>query len=122
MADTTQADEPEETFEPYNPQHPLPEEIRKMTRDDTVCQYCGVSYLIHNEIKRIEGKLLVRISIQFANCIFFFFNLYIPQIFPAFTLLTALQVYPHVQRPVLPWMELGSLLQWCTTLPIFAPV
>merc|ERR1711979_29760 len=38
-------------------QHPLPEEIRKMTRDETVCKFCGVSYLIHNEIKALEDKL-----------------------------------------------------------------
>lgn len=41
------------------PVHPLPEEIRKMRRDETVCRYCGVSYLIHNEIKALENKLKV---------------------------------------------------------------
>ena len=41
----------------YKPQHPLPEEIRKMRPDDTVCQFCGVSYLIHNEIKSLQEKL-----------------------------------------------------------------
>lgn len=41
----------------YTPQHPLPEEIKKLARDDTVCKYCGVSYLIHNEIKKLEDKL-----------------------------------------------------------------
>ncbi|RUS80787.1 hypothetical protein EGW08_011457, partial [Elysia chlorotica] len=41
----------------YTPQHPLPEEIKKLARDDTVCKYCGVSYLIHNEIKVLEDKL-----------------------------------------------------------------
>ena len=39
------------------PEHPLPEEIRKMARDETVCKFCGVSYLIHNEIKALEDKL-----------------------------------------------------------------
>ena len=39
------------------PEHPLPEEIRKMKRDETVCKFCGVSYLIHNEIKALEDKL-----------------------------------------------------------------
>ena len=38
-------------------EHPLPEEIRKMNRDETVCKFCGVSYLIHNEIKALEDKL-----------------------------------------------------------------
>ncbi|KAL5014218.1 hypothetical protein ScPMuIL_008488 [Solemya velum] len=46
-----------EDFEHYCPQHPLPEELQKMERDDTVCKYCGVSYLIHNEIKALEAKL-----------------------------------------------------------------
>ncbi|GFS09114.1 leucine-, glutamate- and lysine-rich protein 1-like [Elysia marginata] len=44
-------------FTHYTPQHPLPEEIKKLARDDTVCKYCGVSYLIHNEIKALEDKL-----------------------------------------------------------------
>ncbi|BFZ23574.1 hypothetical protein BsWGS_26613 [Bradybaena similaris] len=47
----------DEIFSRYTPQHPLPDEIRKLARDDTVCRYCGVSYLIHNEIKILEEKL-----------------------------------------------------------------
>lgn len=39
------------------PEHPLPDEIRDMERDETVCKFCGVSYLIHNEIKALEDKL-----------------------------------------------------------------
>ncbi|XP_064611637.1 hyaluronan mediated motility receptor-like [Liolophura sinensis] len=50
-------DNEEMEFEHYTPNHPLPEEIRQMKRDDTVCRYCGVSYLIHNEIKALEKKL-----------------------------------------------------------------
>ena len=45
-------------FERYDPQHPLPQELQKMERDETVCQFCGVSYLIHNEIKALEEALL----------------------------------------------------------------
>ncbi len=40
-------------------EHPLPAEIRQMARDETVCKFCGVSYLIHNEIKALEDKLKV---------------------------------------------------------------
>jgi hypothetical protein len=39
------------------PQHPLPDEIQKMKRDETVCKFCGVSYLIHNEMKALQEKL-----------------------------------------------------------------
>jgi len=39
------------------PTHPLPEEILKMPKNETVCQYCGISYLIHNEIKLLEDRL-----------------------------------------------------------------
>jgi len=41
------------------PVHPLPEELLKMPRNETVCQYCGISYLIHNEIKLLEDRLQV---------------------------------------------------------------
>lgn len=47
----------DEKFERYDPKYPLPEAINKMDRDETVCKYCGVSYLIHNEIKKLEDKL-----------------------------------------------------------------
>ncbi len=46
-----------EKKEIYKPTHPLPAELQKMERDDTVCQFCGVSYLIHNEIKRLEEEI-----------------------------------------------------------------
>ena len=29
-----------------------------MSRDDTVCQFCGVSYLIHHEMKMLEQKVV----------------------------------------------------------------
>lgn len=43
--------------ERHTPQHPLPQEIREMKNDETVCQFCGVSYLIHHEIKKLEEKV-----------------------------------------------------------------
>lgn len=46
-----------EKFERYNPVNPLPEEIRALPSDETVCKFCGVSYLIHNEIKKLEMEL-----------------------------------------------------------------
>ena len=46
-----------EKLERYIPEHPLPEEVQKMERDETVCKYCGISYLIHNEIKALEDEL-----------------------------------------------------------------
>ncbi|XP_052819737.1 uncharacterized protein LOC128245577 isoform X2 [Mya arenaria] len=49
--------ESEEKMEHITPEHPLPEEIQKMNRDETICRYCGVSYLIHNEIKALEKKM-----------------------------------------------------------------
>lgn len=39
------------------PEHPLPEEIQKMSRSETVCKFCGISYLIHNEVKSLQEKL-----------------------------------------------------------------
>lgn len=41
----------------FIPEHPLPKEIQQMKRDDTVCQFCGVSYLIHNEMKALEERV-----------------------------------------------------------------
>ena len=51
-----------EIFERHVPVHPLPEEIQAMTKDDTVCQFCGVSYLIHREIKKLEDRIKVCLS------------------------------------------------------------
>ncbi|KAM6127498.1 protein LEKR1 [Phoenicopterus ruber ruber] len=44
-------------MERHIPIHALPEEIQKMSRDETVCKYCGVSYLILHEFKVMEEKV-----------------------------------------------------------------
>ncbi|XP_061227604.1 protein LEKR1 isoform X2 [Neopsephotus bourkii] len=44
-------------MERHVPIYTLPEEIRKMSRDETVCKYCGVSYLILHEFKVMEEKV-----------------------------------------------------------------
>lgn len=44
-------------FPKHVPQYPLPNEILQMSRDETICQFCGVSYLIHNEIKKLEDRI-----------------------------------------------------------------
>ncbi|KAM6259494.1 protein LEKR1 isoform 3-T3 [Spheniscus humboldti] len=46
-----------EAMEQHIPIHALPEEIQKMSRDETVCKYCGVSYLILHEFKVMEEKV-----------------------------------------------------------------
>ncbi|XP_066858712.1 protein LEKR1 isoform X5 [Anser cygnoides] len=39
------------------PGHALPPGIREMSREETVCKYCGVSYLILHEFKVMEEKV-----------------------------------------------------------------
>ncbi|VDP93259.1 unnamed protein product [Echinostoma caproni] len=47
-------DEPELN---YRPKFPLPDDINQLSREQTVCQYCGVSYLVLSEIKQLESRL-----------------------------------------------------------------
>ena len=47
------------TFEKHVPKYPLPSEILEMDNGETVCQFCGVSYLIHTEIKKLEEQIKV---------------------------------------------------------------
>ncbi|XP_075719767.1 protein LEKR1 [Rhinoderma darwinii] len=52
----SRTEEPE-VMEKHVPMHPLPDEIQMMPRDETVCKYCGVSYLILHEFKLLEDKV-----------------------------------------------------------------
>ena len=47
----------EPQFVKYTPLKELPEEIKALPRNETVCKFCGVSYLIHHEIKALEDKV-----------------------------------------------------------------
>jgi hypothetical protein len=55
----------EKSFDKHTPVHPLPDEILSMKRDETVCQFCGVSYLIHTEIKKLENRIKVNLFYNF---------------------------------------------------------
>ncbi|XP_014443786.1 leucine-, glutamate- and lysine-rich protein 1 [Tupaia chinensis] len=46
-----------EVMDRHIPMHALPEEIQKMSPEEKVCKYCGVSYLILHEFKAMEEKV-----------------------------------------------------------------
>ncbi|XP_077926118.1 protein LEKR1 isoform X3 [Halichoerus grypus] len=48
-----------EIMDRHIPMHALPEEIQKMSPEEKVCKYCGVSYLILHEFKAMEEKVKV---------------------------------------------------------------
>ena len=47
----------EESVEITRPVHPLPDELEKMSEEETVCSFCGISYLIHREVARLKDEL-----------------------------------------------------------------
>ena len=40
-----------------DPKNPLPQEILDMRHEDTVCQYCGIPYLIHSEMSKMKKRV-----------------------------------------------------------------
>lgn len=42
----------------YRPEYPLPGDFLAFDRQETLCQYCGVSYLIFTELKNMEKNVL----------------------------------------------------------------
>lgn len=54
----------------YCPERELPDEIKKLPKDEVVCKFCGVSYLIHHEIKELQKRLkyLETCSSQLEEC------------------------------------------------------
>ena len=44
-------------YEKYLPEKELPEEIKNLPHEETKCKFCGVSYLVHHEVKRLESQL-----------------------------------------------------------------
>ena len=49
-------------------EHALPAEIQALPDDETVCKFCGVSYLIHREVKRLQVRAIP------INASLFYFN------------------------------------------------
>ena len=47
----------EESVEITRTVHPMPDELEKMTEEETVCSFCGISYLIHLEVARLKDEL-----------------------------------------------------------------
>ncbi|KAL5479655.1 hypothetical protein EMCRGX_G023206 [Ephydatia muelleri] len=39
----------------YLPAKDLPPDLKSLPREETVCQFCGVSYLVHHEMKTLES-------------------------------------------------------------------
>jgi hypothetical protein len=57
-------------FERYIPQKDLPDEIKTLPVGETRCEYCGVSYLVHHEVKRLEEmarELQTQLNTEFTG-------------------------------------------------------
>ena len=55
---STNATEPELSCADFiEPEHPLPAELQQLKQDETVCQYCGIPYLIHSEVSKMKKRV-----------------------------------------------------------------
>ncbi len=55
----------DDAFDIHLPIYPLPNEILKMEHAETICKYCGISYLIHSEVKKLKEKIQVQFDFAF---------------------------------------------------------
>ena len=46
-----------EELEITRPEHPLPDELENLDESETVCKFCGISYLIHREVAKMKDEL-----------------------------------------------------------------
>ena len=44
-------------YERYVPKKELPEEIKQLSQEETKCNFCGISYLVHHEVSRLENHV-----------------------------------------------------------------
>ena len=44
-------------YERYVPKKELPEEIKQLPQEETKCNLCGISYLVHHEVSRLENHV-----------------------------------------------------------------
>ena len=44
-------------YERYVPKKELPEEIKQLPQEETKCNFCGISYLVHHEVSRLENHV-----------------------------------------------------------------
>ena len=47
----------EDTTVFVDPKHPLPNDLQQMPKDETVCQYCGIPYLVHSEMSKMKRRV-----------------------------------------------------------------
>ena len=108
-------------------------DIQQLPRAETVCQFCGVSYLVHHEIKRLEDAVesmkgeLTRYKAAFcfpssSPLSFLLSSLSPPSLLPSFSLSSPLSLsslLPSLPPPLLFSFPFSLLLH--SLLPSFPP-